>query len=117
MQHIKTFEPVKFGWLPSQHGQSRAIGEIGPKQVGLKWMLLWVVLAALALDGVAPAMAANWYVDKDAQGSNNGTSWTNAWNSLSRISGVSAGDTVYISGGSASKTYTLSSSWSPPGGP
>jgi hypothetical protein len=116
MQHIKTLRPLRLRWLPFQDGRLKVIGKTGRKQIELKWMLLWVVLATLALYGVAPAMAANWYVDKDAQGSNNGTSWNNAWNSLNRISGVSAGDTVYISGGSTSKTYTLSSSWSPSAG-
>jgi len=41
---------------------------------------------------------------------NNGTSWSNAWTNLSSVvwgaSGVKAGDTLYISGGSTSKTYT-----------
>jgi hypothetical protein len=54
--------------------------------------------------------AAAWYWDKDATGSNSGTSWANAWTSSASIvwggGGVSAGDTLYISGGSTSKTYT-----------
>ena len=52
--------------------------------------------------------AASFYVDKDASGSNNGTSWTNAWESFSNINWdlVHAGDVIYISGGSFSKTYT-----------
>lgn len=51
--------------------------------------------------------AANWYVDNTASGANNGTSWTNAWESLADISwgSISAGDNIYISGGSTSKTY------------
>jgi len=52
------------------------------------------------------ANAANRYVDKDATGSNNGTSWENAWTSLVSIKGASSGDVVYISGGTTSKTYT-----------
>lgn len=56
------------------------------------------------------AHAANWYVDNAASGSNNGTSWTNAWTSMTAVvwggAGVKAGDTLYISGGSTSKTYT-----------
>jgi hypothetical protein len=54
--------------------------------------------------------AANWYLDKDAIGSKNGISWTNAWTSFSSVvwgaGGVSPGDTLYISGGTTSKTYT-----------
>jgi len=56
------------------------------------------------------ANARNWYVDKDASGSNNGTSWANAWRSFSSVvwgpRGVKAGDTLYISGGRTSKTYS-----------
>ena len=52
--------------------------------------------------------AANYYVDKDASGSNNGSSWTNAWESFSDInwSVIGPGDIVYISGGPSGKTYT-----------
>ena len=60
------------------------------------------------------ALTANWYVDNAASGSGDGASWTNAWKTFSDIvwegPGVKAGDTLYISGGSASKTYT--NSWS-----
>ena len=58
----------------------------------------------------AQVSAAGWYVDKDASGANNGTSWANAWKSFSSIkwgaNGVQPGDTVYLSGGYSSKTYT-----------
>ena len=51
----------------------------------------------------------SWYVDNAATGANNGTSWQNAWRSPANVvwgaSGVKAGDTLYISGGSTSKTY------------
>jgi hypothetical protein len=48
-----------------------------------------------------------WYVDRDASGSANGTSWANAWNRLDQIAfgSLSAGDTVYVSGGNDSTTY------------
>jgi hypothetical protein len=65
-------------------------------------------IALFAILVIAPnALAANWYVDNVASGSNNGTSWTNAWESFGDISwvSISAGDTVYISGGTSSKTY------------
>ena len=63
------------------------------------------------------APAATWYVDSTAAGSHNGSSWANAWTSLSQISGISAGDTVYISGGASgnSQTYSISS-WKPAAG-
>ena len=58
---------------------------------------------------VWPAIAANWYVDNAATGLNNGMSWTNAWTSFSSIvwggSGVKAGDTLFISGGTSGQTY------------
>jgi hypothetical protein len=55
------------------------------------------------------AFGASWYIDNAVSGgSRNGTSWANAWSSFSSVtwSSIRAGDTVYISGGSVSKTYT-----------
>ena len=51
--------------------------------------------------------ATNYYVDNSAAGSNNGTSWVNAWESFAAInwSNIQPGDIIYISGGSSSKTY------------
>jgi|Deesub1362A_J573_1020465.scaffolds.fasta_scaffold00004_245 hypothetical protein len=56
---------------------------------------------------VSSVSAATWYVDKDATGLNDGTSWENAWQSFADINWnkIQPGDTVYISGGSTSKTY------------
>ncbi|HLX96783.1 MAG TPA: hypothetical protein VKU37_13650, partial [Verrucomicrobiae bacterium] len=45
------------------------------------------------------ATAATWYVDSTVGASGTGTSWATAWKALSNITGVKAGDTVYISGG------------------
>lgn len=74
---------------------------------------LLTALAALVLLGgtAASSNAAVWYVDNTlTSGSNNGTSWANAWRSLRSVvwgsSGVKAGDTLYLSGGSTSKVYT-----------
>src|SRR5574338_1632324 len=52
-----------------------------------------------------------WYIDRDATGSKNGTSWANAWNRFEQINwaSISAGDTIYVSGGSDSTTYKPSS--------
>ena len=73
------------------------------------------LLTALALVILAvPASATTWYVDNSLGSSGNGLSWTTAWTSLP-TGGVTAGDTVYISGGSSSQTYNTTG-WSPPGG-
>ncbi|MBT8390647.1 MAG: hypothetical protein KJO48_02640 [Ignavibacteria bacterium] len=47
------------------------------------------------------------YVDKNASGSNDGASWTNAWESLSDIEWdqIQPGDVLYISGGTDSTVY------------
>ncbi|MGD0260550.1 MAG: hypothetical protein ABSD29_12090 [Verrucomicrobiota bacterium] len=65
----------------------------------------------------ASARGTTWYVDSGVSSSGNGQSWTTAWKALSNIGGVSAGDTVYISGGptGSSRTYSVSA-WSPIGG-
>ncbi len=78
------------------------------KSLLLVTMILWA----------ASAHAATWYVDSSVASSGNGQSWATAWKNISNITGLSAGDTVYISGGpsGASQTYTMSSSWSPAGG-
>jgi len=51
----------------------------------------------------------SWFVDNSINtGSNNGTSWANAWRSFAVInwSSVQPGDTIYVSGGPTSQTYT-----------
>lgn len=58
---------------------------------------------------VTSVSGATWYVDSSASGSHNGMSWANAWTSFSQISGVSAGDIIYISGGSSGNSQTYSS--------
>ena len=76
-----------------------------------RWLMSVFALLVLL---VSPARAATWYVDNSLGASGNGQSWATAWTSLP-TSGVSAGDTVYISGGSSSQTYNTTG-WSPPGG-
>jgi hypothetical protein len=75
----------------------------------------WCVFALALLAGCVCSRAGTWYVDSGAAGANNGTSWSNAWTGLSLVSGVSAGDTVYISGGSngLTRSYALNSTWAP----
>ena len=52
------------------------------------------------------------YVDSGASGANDGSSWTDAWESFADITwegaGVTAGDTLYISGGADSTVYNAS---------
>ena len=67
----------------------------------MRTILLFV---SLLLAGSADA--ANWYVRPGGAGSKTGTDWNNAWN-LSGTggiawSGVSAGDTVWLAGGTYS---------------
>jgi hypothetical protein len=71
----------------------------------LKKLILFIFLFILIY---TPCNATFWYVDNAASGTNDGTSWTNAWDSFASISwaSVGAGDTVYISGGSTTKTYS-----------
>ena len=52
--------------------------------------------------------ATDYYVDNNANGSNNGTSWANAWQSFSNINwgSIQPGDFIYISGGTDSTVYS-----------
>lgn len=59
-----------------------------------------------------PAKATTYYVDCAVSSSGNGQSWATAWKALSNITGVSAGDTVYISGSGTCSTYTMTQ-WIP----
>ena len=65
------------------------------------------LLVIILLGWINLIWGTNHYVDKNATGNNSGTSWSNAWNSFGSIdwNSIQAGDTLYISGGSNSKTY------------
>ncbi|MGD8306657.1 MAG: T9SS type A sorting domain-containing protein [Ignavibacteria bacterium] len=53
------------------------------------------------------AFATNHYIDKNASGNNNGTSWNNAWQSFGAINwnSIYPGDVIYISGSTNSLVY------------
>ncbi len=90
---------VALGWSSRTTGVTRVLGGI---------------LFSFALFS---AHAATWYVDSSVGTSGNGMSWATAWKALSNVTGVKAGDTVYISGGASGNSQTYSvSSWSPAGG-
>jgi hypothetical protein len=92
----------------------RAMGGAGSRSIFDKMKYL---LCLIALMPAAAANATTWYVDNTASGAKNGTSWANAWTSLSSVSGVKAGDTVYISGGPSGSSQTYSTgTWAPAGG-
>jgi hypothetical protein len=56
----------------------------------------------------AQCFGANFFVRKGAAGSNNGTSWTNAWNEMNQINfnAVGCGDTIWIAGGTYNTPLT-----------
>ena len=57
---------------------------------------------------ISSTWATNYYVDKDADGNNNGTSWVNAFTTITAgINAAENGDIIYISGGVTSKTYQM----------
>jgi len=67
----------------------------------------------------ATGSAKCWYVDSSlsSSGTHDGTSWATAWTSIGSVTGVHAGDFVYISGGATGSSQTYStSSWKPTGG-
>jgi hypothetical protein len=65
-----------------------------------------LIFMLLLFTSTAQCFGANFYVRKGATGSNNGSSWTNAWNEMNQInfSAVSCGDTIWVAGGN----YTTS---------
>lgn len=55
------------------------------------------------------SFATDFYLDNAASGANDGSSWTDAWQSVSDINWTAIADgddTIYVSGGSESKSYT-----------
>jgi len=77
----------------------------------LKKFLLVLLITAISL----PCFATQYYVDSSVGSSGNGESWGTAWKAVTDITGLSANDTVYFSGGVSGQSYT-SSDWTPPAG-
>ena len=69
--------------------------------------LLKYHLFLITLGFCSHAISADHYVDNQASGNNDGSSWENAWQSFSSIqwSQLQPGDILYLSGGSSGKTY------------
>lgn len=83
------------------------------KTQNLKIKMLFLAMLSCGIFGFTKnSWAASWYVDNSVVSSGNGQSWATAWKNLSNVAGLSAGDTVYISGGS---TYAVSA-WNPASG-
>jgi hypothetical protein len=75
----------------------------------MKWSkIVWVMMFAATI----PSWSATKFVNKSATGSNNGTSWANAWTNVSSIgwSGLSAGDVVCVAGGTYSGSISTGKS-------
>jgi len=71
-------------------------------------MKIHFLLLIFLLEGLVTIMfPANHYIDKNASGNNNGTSWINAWENFSDIiwDNINPGDTIFISGGIDSTIY------------
>lgn len=66
-----------------------------------------VILVLFIFQCTTVTYSSNYYVDKNANGNNNGTSWVNAWQSFSDInwSAIKPGSVIYISGGTDSIVY------------
>jgi len=67
----------------------------------------WIFIIVCFFSFNTNVISKNYYVDKYASGSNNGTTWENAWNSFSAIewTKLKAGDVLLISGGNDSIIY------------
>jgi hypothetical protein len=102
-------------FLNGQHFVSFNLnGHNAKRSVPAKMRFFVLMFSLMLISG----KAATWYVDSSVSSSGNGTSWANAWENISNISGVKAGDIVYISGGAngSSQTYNMSGTWTPAGG-
>src|ERR1700759_4572752 len=71
----------------------------------------FLLLIFFACATAATLKASNWYVEPTAQGSNNGTSWSNAWaGNAINWSSVPPGDTVWLAGGCYGRSNPITAS-------
>ncbi len=73
-----------------------------------------IVLIIMMILWAVSVQAATWYVDSSVPTSGNG-SLASPWKDIPNITGVSAGDTVYFSGGASGQSYTATN-WHPAAG-
>lgn len=80
------------------------------KNVYLFLILTGIFFQLFYIQVSAQTLTNKWYVDKNATGLKNGTSWVNGWTSFSAInwSSIQPGDTIFISGGNSSLVYNES---------
>ena len=73
----------------------------------MRYILRLIYISALFLIQCSRPTLSSYYVDKNASGSNNGTSWADAWEAFSEIdwASIGPGDTLFISGGRDSLIY------------
>lgn len=66
-----------------------------------------IIIVALLLIPIQ-CFSADYFVDNIASGANDGSSWSDAWESFGDISwgSLGGGDTLYISGGTSGQTYS-----------
>jgi hypothetical protein len=71
------------------------------------YFLVLVLLLSIVTYQCTTTYASNYYIDKNADGNNNGTSWEDAWQSFAEIkwNRIQPGDTIFISGGTDSLIY------------
>lgn len=75
----------------------------------MRWSkIVWVMMFA----ATTPSWSATKFVSQSATGSNNGTSWANAWTNVSSIgwSGLAPGDVVCVAGGTYSGSINTGAS-------
>jgi len=76
-----------------------------PKQLSFAALVLFLCIITYQCTSIAHTSLH--YVNKNANGLNNGSSWANAWKNFSSInwSVIQPGDVIYISGGTDSTIY------------